>query len=78
MKIAIYSMRETLYEGEAKKLIVQTPLGETAILDHHIPLISLLVGPSITMLTEEGKKIIPLASGFLEVRPESEVVILAH
>lgn len=78
MKVSIYSMQETLFEGQAEKLIVRTPLGETTILDHHIPLISLLAGPSVKMLTQAGEKTIALASGFLEVRPESEVVILAH
>lgn len=78
MKVSIYSMQETLFEGQAEKLIVRTPLGETTILDRHIPLISLLAGPSVKMLTKEGEKTISIASGFLEVRPESEVVILAH
>ena len=71
-------MQETLFEGDAQKLIVQTPLGETTILDHHIPLISILEGPFIKLATQTGEKIIGIASGFLEVRPESEVVILAH
>ncbi len=78
MKISVYSMQETLFEGDAQKLIVQTPLGETTILDHHIPLISILEGPFIKLATQTGEKIIGIASGFLEVRPESEVVILAH
>lgn len=79
MKVAIYSIQETLFEGEAEKLIVSTATGQMTVLDQHIPLISSLSGPSLEIVDKKGKKnIIELMSGFLEVRPESEVVILAN
>lgn len=79
MKVAIYSIQDTLFEGEAEKLIVSTTAGQMTVLDQHIPLISSLFGPSLEVVDNKGKKnIIELVSGFLEVRPESEVVILAN
>ena len=79
MKISIYTIQNTLFEGEAEKLIARTPQGEITVLDDHLPLISVLEGPSIKIIDKQNQEnIIKIASGFLEVRPEREVVILAQ
>ncbi len=77
MKLSIYSIQSTLFEGEAEKLIAYTPFGQITVLNHHLPMISSLIGPSVEIADKQGiKKSVPLAGGFLEVRPESEVVVL--
>ena len=76
MKLAIYSIKETLFDGAAEKLVARTPMGEIAVLDMHIPLISSLLGPSVRVVSGKKEEKIPLSSGFLEVRPGSEVVVL--
>lgn len=79
MKLAIYSIQSTLYEGEAEKLICRTPQGEITVLDNHLPLVTLLVGPRVDIVSSAGERAsVELAGGVLEVRPESEVVILAE
>lgn len=79
MKIAIYSITATLFEGEAEKLIARTPQGEITVLDNHIPLVTPLMGPAINIIDEEGRTTnILLTGGVLDVRPESEVVVLAE
>lgn len=72
-------MQNTFFEGEAEKLIARTPLGEITVLENHLPLISILTGPYIKLFDKNKESVkINIASGFLEVRPESEVVILAE
>ena len=79
MKVAIYSLEQTLFEGEAQKLIAQTPLGEIAVLDNHLPMLSTIVAPLVTVVHASGERtVVALAGGILEVRPESQVVILAN
>ena len=79
MKLSIYSIQSTLFEGEVEKLIARTTAGEITVLDNHIPLISILKGPSVKIVDKSGNKnIIDVGSGILEVRPESESVILAE
>ena len=79
MRVSIHSIQSTLFEGEAEKVIVATPLGQMTVLDHHMPLISRLNGPVVTLAQKNGAQSdIPLAGGFLEVRPGSRVVILAE
>ncbi len=79
MKVAIHSIQKTLFDGKAEKVICETPMGQITVLDHHLPLIAEITGPSIAVVQKNGERAeVPLAEGFLEVRPESEVVILAQ
>jgi len=79
MHISIHSIQSTLFEGEAEKVIAATPQGQMTVLDRHLPLISRINGPSVTITARDGRQSdIPLAGGFLEVRPGSRVVILAE
>ena len=79
MKLSIYSLQQTLYDGEAEKLICQTAQGQITVLDHHIPLVSSLIGPAIEVVRKDGgREKIEAASGFIEVRSGSEVVMLVN
>ena len=77
MKLSIYSIQRTLFEGEVESATLPTPMGEITVLDNHIPLIS-LVSPGSVRYTRSGdEQSLSLAGGVLEVRTENEVVILA-
>jgi len=79
MKIAVYSIAETLFEGEADELIAQTPNGQITVLNEHIPLITTITGPYISVVKGgKGPIEIPIQNGVLEVRPQSEVVALVE
>jgi len=77
MKLSIYSLQSTLFEGEVESLTLPTTTGEITVLDNHLPLIS-LVKPGEVHYTHFGtKKAVKLAGGVIEIRPGSEAVILA-
>jgi len=78
MKLSIYTLKEVLFEGQVDKIISRTPLGEMTVLDTHTPLISTLTGPDVRVVKNGSEDVIPVNSGIIEVRPESEVVILAN
>ncbi len=79
MNVAIHSIGGTLYAGTAEKLICDTPQGQMTVLDHHLPLIARISGPSMSVVQKTAERSdIALSSGFLEVRPNSEIVILAQ
>ncbi len=87
MHLSIYSLQGTVFEGEATSVSIPTPLGEMTVLDHHIPMIS-TVSPGEIRYTllhpEQGGgadtsiKTMPFHGGILEIRPESNVVVLAN
>lgn len=78
MKIAIYALEKTLFEGEGRQLSCFSDGGQMTILDEHIPLISILTGPAVEIVRVDGERVrFVLTAGVVEVRPHSEVVILA-
>ncbi|RME59279.1 hypothetical protein D6779_04695 [Candidatus Parcubacteria bacterium] len=74
MTIAAYSLKKILFQGKGSALICRTAMGEITVLDQHRPLIAPLVQGVAKIIDMEGKEhFIPVRSGFLEVRPGSEV-----
>ena len=54
-------------------------MGEITVLSNHLPLISTLAGPHVKLVNKnEQEVIIKIVSGFLEIRPESEVVAIVE
>lgn len=79
MHLGIYTLQGTLFEGDIKQLTATTVVGEVTILNQHIPLVSVLTGPTVHLIdTVDKESIIKITSGFLEVREEGEIVILAE
>ena len=74
MKLSIYSLKNILFQGSASLLNCQTTSGEITVLDHHEPLITVLSSGIIRIIDEEKKeKFFEIKSGFMEVKPDSEV-----
>lgn len=79
----MYSIKKTVFDGEAEKIIAQTAMGEITILEDHAPLISLVRG-SVKLFKKEKDGVIqseqmieiPIPFGFIEVQPRGKVVIL--
>lgn len=73
MRLGIYSLKRTLFQGEAELLNCQTASGEITVLDGHRPLISVLRAGTLKIVDKNKKEhYIPVSSGFLEVRGGSE------
>lgn len=76
MKLSIYSIQQTLFEGEVENLTLPTATGEITVLDGHIPLISLVNSGEVRYTHSGTQDITKISGGVIEVRPGSEVVIL--
>ncbi|MDD5067994.1 MAG: hypothetical protein PHS53_03575 [Candidatus Pacebacteria bacterium] len=78
MQVGVYTIKDTLFNGEATKVIAKTTTGEITILPNHLPLVSTLVPGILKIIEKDGQeKSIEIKSGVLEIRPESRIVILA-
>lgn len=78
MNLGIYTIEKTLYEGEIKEIVAKTTVGEITVLPNHIPLITELVLAPIRIIEKDGSEKTITISGFMEVQPESNVVILSN
>lgn len=78
MRVAVYSLEKILYEGEASAVNAKTMVGEITVLDHHRPLISMLMKGALRITDAEGEKWFNVSGGFLEVEPGNSVRLLVE
>ena len=77
MRVEIFSLKKIEFQGQAQGLNVKTTSGEITLLDHHVPLITLLArGPATLILPHGERRTIPIAGGFLEMGPENSLTAL--
>ena len=77
LKIAIIGKDKIAFEGEALSVIVPTKSGIIEVLPEHMQLVSALNAGEIILKTSAETKNFTITGGVLEVRPHSDVVILA-
>lgn len=81
LQVAIISKDKIEYEGEASALFVPTQTGIIEVLPNHTQLISALKTGEIivhgSQASSDTEMKFKVSGGVLEVRPESNVVILA-
>jgi len=74
MKLFIYSLKKTLFEGEVESLTCDTANGQITILNNHEPLITILKEGLIKIVDKNQKAdYIQTTGGFLEIRSSNEV-----
>ena len=77
MQLNVTSLKGQEYEGEIKSLNIKTTSGEITILDHHLPLVTVLVkGVAHIIDIKDNKRDLEIKSGFLEVSPANTVNVL--
>jgi len=78
MKLFIYSLQSAIFDGEVKSLTLPTLQGEITVLEDHLPLITLINRGLIRYIDSANKpSTLDFAGGVAEIRPGSEIVILA-
>lgn len=79
MKLSVYSLKKILFQGEAELLNCKTMVGEITVLNHHCPLISILVAGVVRILDKNKKDYyFPINSGFLEVKTNNEARLIVE
>lgn len=77
IKFKIVTPEKVVYEDEVEKISVPTKDGVISIRPDHMLLVSVIEAGKL-IVTKEGRDIdMAVARGFLEVRPNSHVVIMA-
>lgn len=78
LKFKIATPEKVVYENaEVKQVTIPTMDGEITVLPNHIPLVSVLKAGELHIVDSFGEHPIAVAGGFLEVRGNNEIVILA-
>jgi F-type H+-transporting ATPase subunit epsilon len=71
----VVSVEQSLFEGEAEFLIAEGSDGELGVLPHHAPLLTSLRPGGLTIDTAEGRQVLFVGGGFLEVLRDRVTVL---
>lgn len=77
IRFKIATPERVVYESEVDSVTCPTQLGEITVLPNHIPLVANLKAGELKIMENGQEKFVAVTGGFIEVRPQNEVVILA-
>jgi len=77
IKFKIATPEKVVYENDILQVSIPTTSGEITILPNHAPLVSILQAGELKIKDKDGEHLAAVSGGFLEIRPNNEVVILA-
>lgn len=77
IKFKIATPERVVYEDNIFQISVPTTSGEITILPNHVPLVSILQAGELKIKDKDGEHLVAVSGGFLEIKPDNEVVILA-
>lgn len=73
----IATPERVVYKDTVDSLTLPTKEGEITVLPNHIPLVSILIPGVITVRKGREEQYMAVSGGFIEVRPDNHVVVLA-
>ena len=73
----IATPEKIVYENDVLQVSIPTSTGEITILPHHSPLVSIVQAGELKIVDGNGEQILAVAGGFLEVKANNEIIILA-
>lgn len=77
LKLSIVTPERTVFEDEVDSVSVMTHMGEITVLPGHIPLVANLRSGELRARKNGSEEFLVASTGFIEVRPGNQVVILA-
>jgi len=77
IKFKIVTPERVVYENDILQISIPTMSGEITVLPHHVPLVSVLQAGELRIKDADGDQVVAVAGGFLEVRGNNELMILA-
>ncbi len=77
LQLKIVTPERVVYEEVIDSVTATTAMGEITVLPNHIPLVANLQAGELRILSNGDEQLFVASTGFLEVRPGNEVVILA-
>ena len=75
MRLHIYSLQNTVYEGESDSVTLPTDSGEISVLNHHIPLVTTLKKGMVSERKSGAPKELSIEGGMAYTDGEKLVVL---
>ena len=76
INISFISHEKTLFEGQAKMVVMDGQEGQLGIVKGHSPLLAVLKPGPVRMISDDGEEVFFTNGGFAEVQPESITILV--
>jgi F-type H+-transporting ATPase subunit epsilon len=76
MKLFVYTLDKTLYEGDASVVTLPSETGELSVLPNHAPIVTALKQGNVTVKTSSETKEFPIQSGFAQINQEQTILLV--
>jgi len=76
MKLFIYSLDKTLYEGGADVVTLPTETGEISVLPAHAPLVTILAEGDVRLKSKNKEKTLTIKGGFAEINQKQMILLV--
>ena len=76
MKLYIYTIDQTLYEGLADVITLPSETGELSVLSSHAPIVTSLKKGNISIKTGTEQKTFPIEGGFAQINQEQTILLV--
>lgn len=81
MKVFIYSLKKTIYEGEADVLSMPSAEGEISILPNHVPLVTSMGRGRVKIRKgsgfDESTSVFEVDGGFAQINPKETILLVS-
>ncbi len=77
IKLKIVTPEGITYQDDVDQVSIPTATGEITVLQNHVPLVSILMAGELKAKKGDHDVILAVSGGVVEVRPHSEVYIMA-
>ncbi len=76
ISISFISQEKTLFEGQAKMVVMDGQEGQLGIVKGHSPLLAVLKPGPVRMISDDGEEVFFTNGGFAEVQPETITILV--
>ena len=76
MRLYVYSLGKTIYEGDSDSVTLPAEGGEVSVLPHHVPFVTALHKGNVISRSQENEQRLPIEKGFAYI-DGSHLVVLA-
>lgn len=77
INLKIVTLERVIYQNTVERVSIPTQAGIITVLPHHVSLVSLLQPGEMIIHKDGAQVVMAMTTGFFEVRPGNEVVIMA-
>lgn len=76
--VSLITPEKVHFQGDADSISIPTSSGQIQVLDHHMPLVTILEPGELKIVAGGQTTYLAVSGGYVEVRPGNKIVVLAN